>query len=418
MRTIHPTAILAYYDGVEVFTGADAIGGNYIGAFIDAVGDADRYLVVGVRPERLRELRMGMLDLRTLLLEAPGGEWYLTLVNGNAGQPLALEPQSGPLEATDFLPDPGFLLDYAPVDDLALQYARARGNVVFEFSVEPPETANGHRVRMATLGGLLLQVQSVVKYAYLSALRELSDKTKSIIDTKDGHLMDAIVSAAPGSYRVILEAAKPPDMFGYGEVARGLQLLDEIFGATNPDKALETLQKHKGRLAGSYIKLMRFLSDNDTGLSYSWAHPDLPAANYGGVSGACARQIAEMLSDVTSLTTESVTLTGEFERVNRRRGDWGLLTDDGIKTGNIADGGPSLNGLEVGKRYRFLCQEDTELDAAGREKQTLYLVDIEPEKPPRPISQPSLIMRAARWCRITKYPSKRCVPATPPRPCR
>ena len=110
MRTIQPTEILAYYDGVEVFAGQDRSGGHYIAAFIDAVGDADRYLVVGVRPERLRAFRSGILDLRTLLLEAPGGEWYLTLVNGNAGQPLPLEPQSGSLAATDFLPDAGFLL--------------------------------------------------------------------------------------------------------------------------------------------------------------------------------------------------------------------------------------------------------------------------------------------------------------------
>ena len=74
MKTIRPTEVLAYYDGVEVFAGRDGGSGHYVGAFIDASGDADRYLVVGARAERLREFRAGMLDLRTLLLEAPGGE--------------------------------------------------------------------------------------------------------------------------------------------------------------------------------------------------------------------------------------------------------------------------------------------------------------------------------------------------------
>ena len=80
---------------------------------IAKTGSRAHCTVVGVKPERLRELRSGMLDLRTLLLEAPGGEWYLTLVNGNAEQPLSLEPQNGPLAETDFLPDDGFL----PVGD-------------------------------------------------------------------------------------------------------------------------------------------------------------------------------------------------------------------------------------------------------------------------------------------------------------
>ena len=119
MKTIHPTDILAYYDGVQVFAGRDSIGGNYVGMLVDAVGDYDRYVVTGARPERLRQFRSGMLDLRTLLLEAPDGEWYLTFADGEYGDPLTLDPQNGHLEQTDFLPEPGFLLDDEPIEDAA-----------------------------------------------------------------------------------------------------------------------------------------------------------------------------------------------------------------------------------------------------------------------------------------------------------
>ena len=377
MRTIQPTEILAYYDGVEVFAAQDSIGGHYVGAFVDAAGDADRYLVVGVRPARLRELRAGMLDLRTLLLEAPGYEWYLTLVNGDAKQPLTLEPQSGSLAATDFLPEDGFLLDDSPIDDLALQQARERHNVIFEFSVEPPETAAGHRVSMTTLGSLLLQMQTMVKHAYQSALRELSTQAKNSIDTRDGHLMDVVVPAASGSYRVVLEAAKPPDMFGYGELARALKRLDDVFAsADNPDTAREMLQPYKGHLAGSYIKLMRFLADHQTGLWYAWADPNATVGSYRGVSEAGAGKLAELLSDITSLGAESVTVSGTFQRFNRSNGTWGLFTEEGVRTGQIADNGPSMDGLQVGGFYRFECTEEIEVDFAGREKRTYYLRSI------------------------------------------
>ena len=380
MKMVKPTAILDYYDGVLLFEARDLLGGHYVGMGLGRTDGYDRYLVTGVRPERLRELRSGMLDLRTLFLEAPGGKWYIALTNGDPGDLVELEPQEGSIaDADDLLPLEGYTLDDGPIDDLALHEARARNKVVFEFKVDPPETAHGHRVRMTTLGGLLLQIQSVVKYAYQSAVRDLSAQDKSALYPPDGYLMDVVVPASPGSYRVILEADKPLDMFGYGGLALGLQRLDEVFAsAESPDLARESLQKHKGRLAGSYIKLMQFLSANNTGLDYSWAYPELKVARYGGVSGANARRMTSNLSGVTSLTTESVTLEGEFERVNRRRGDWGLLTDDGgVKTGNIALGGPELDGLEVGKRYRFHCQEDTELYAIGSEKHTLYLVEIE-----------------------------------------
>ena len=118
MKTIKPKDVLVYYDGVEVFTGEDSNGGYYIGMAIDTVGDFDRYLVARVTPESLGRFRCGDLDLRTILLEAPGGEWYITLADGEYGQPLVLEPQDCPLEETDFLPEAGFLLDEATDDEL------------------------------------------------------------------------------------------------------------------------------------------------------------------------------------------------------------------------------------------------------------------------------------------------------------
>ena len=166
--------------------------------------------------------------------------------------------------------------------------------------------------------------------------------------------MDVVVPAAPGSYRVILEAARQPDLFGHHELVRGLQRLDEVFAiAEHPDAALEMMHQHRGRLAGSFIKLMAFLTLNQTGLAYSWAYPGATAARYGGVSEAGARRLYAALSGVGHLGTAPLTLVGEFERVNRSRGDWGLLTADGIKTGVIAENGPSLNGLQVGKRLPF-----------------------------------------------------------------
>ena len=39
--------------------------------------------------------------------------------------------------------------------------------------------------------------------------------------------------------------------------------------------------------------------------------------------------------------------------------------------------GGGLDGLQVGKRYRFKCAEVTELDALWRDRKTLYLQSIE-----------------------------------------
>ena len=378
MRTIIPAEILVYYDGVQVFAGHDRIGGHYIGLMVDAQDEVDRYIIAGVEPERLRQFRSGGLDLRSLLLEASDDEWFLTWADEPFGAPLKLELQNGLLSDTDYLPDEGFVLDEVPFDDTTLYLARERHNVVFEFSVDPPESANAHRIRASKLGGLLVHIQTVVRWAYSAAVRELSNRDRDLVDTSEGYLMDVVVPAASGSFKVILEASKPPDMFGYGELARGLQVVDRIFEiTTDPKTARDQLQEYKGHLAGSYISLLNFLVEQNTGFRYAWAHPEVDNSRQGGVSVTVAQELVDSLSGNLDLAGEVVSLIGELERVNRRAGDWGLLTNEGSRTGRVDERGPSLDGLEVGRRYRFNCLENLEVDPAGRERRTLYLKEID-----------------------------------------
>ena len=69
--------------------------------------------------------------------------------------------------------------------------------------------------------------------------------------------------------------------------------------------------------------------------------------------------------------------TGQVELANRSKGEWSLLTDNGVQTGRTAPGGPSLDGLQVGKLYRFNCAEIAEPDPLWRNRKTLYLQGIE-----------------------------------------
>ena len=131
MKTVKLTEVLDYYDGIQLFAARDPIGGHYIGDMIDAVGDFDRYLVVGVRPERLDDFRSGKVDLRTLLLECPDGEWYITVADGTIDDPLTLVSQREPLAETEYLPDEGFFLE-APtaVSESDINHAVERKDVV------------------------------------------------------------------------------------------------------------------------------------------------------------------------------------------------------------------------------------------------------------------------------------------------
>jgi hypothetical protein len=281
MKTVKPASTLYYYDGPQVLEARDAIGGHYIAVMVERLTDYDRYLVAGVAPERLRRFRSGILDLRTLLVDADADEWYLASAPAGPEQLMTLEPQHRSLAESGLLPDEGFVLHDRPADELALIEARMRNNVVLEITADPPEAVDAHRIRIGTFTGLLNHVQTVVRHAYRAALREVSVRTRSRLHAEDAE--------------------------------------------------------------------------------------------------SEANSLVEILSGVSNLGSEPVTLVGEFERGNRGIGSWGLLTEDGIYSGKINESGPSLNGLKFGGHYKFYCVEEIEeIEATGRESRTLYLNAYEP----------------------------------------
>ena len=134
--TISPTKVLDYYDGVLVFTAEDDGGQQYVGSIINTTDGIDRYLVKATTPERIKDLENGRVDLRSLLLENPSDNWYLTFDGHAPDQPLELHPQDGRLEATDFLPSEGYLLDddadtrliekWLPINEISTEAIRER----------------------------------------------------------------------------------------------------------------------------------------------------------------------------------------------------------------------------------------------------------------------------------------------------
>lgn len=381
MKTIRYTTTLFYYDGVQVFEARDTIGGHYVAVLTDTDRGHDRYLVAGVSPERLRQFRSGTLDLRTLLMDEGECEWFLATIDAGLDQPLSLIRQAQPLSDSGLLPDPGFVLHDSAAEFDTVKESRERNNLVLEVAVEPPESANEHRIRVGTLASLLGHVQTLVKHAYGAARRELSLSVRRQIDRSTAHLLDVVVPAAPGSFRVLMEAAqKQTDLLGQHELARALERVDVLLAdASDPHKALTNAKEHRGHLAGAYLRLLRFLVESKTGLRYSWAEPSFTTPKRHAITMAEAGPLVDALSGVSNLGAEPVTLEGELKKADVDNGTWRIAAADEEFTGKIKDGGPSLRGLKLGSTYRFMCLEEIEeFEGTGREQRTLYLTEHEP----------------------------------------
>ena len=138
--TIRPNKVLDYYDGVLVFTAEGDDGQQYVGSIIDTTDGIDRYLVKATTPERIKDLEKGRVDLRSLLLENPVNDWFLTFDGNAPDQPLELHPQSISIETTDFLPAESYFLDaqdaevherliekWLPVNEVSIEAVREGG---------------------------------------------------------------------------------------------------------------------------------------------------------------------------------------------------------------------------------------------------------------------------------------------------
>ena len=376
MKTIRHTKTLFYYDGPQIFEARDAIGGHYIAIMLDSDSPNERYLVAGVAPEQLRQFRSGALDLRSLLIQSDDEERYLAKALVGLDRPLVLDRLPSSLMDSGFLPDAGFVLHNRPSSDSVLMEARERNNLVLKIAAEPPEAATEHRIRVNTLAEMLYRFQAMVKYAYRASVKGNRPRYRQVGDG----MLDVIVPASAGSFQVVFEAATMPDLFGGNELSNALQRIDVLFEDTaNPQETLSVVKAHRGHFAGAYLKLLRFLVKQGTGLRYSWAEPKSDQPSTRAVSQGEAGLLVDALSGVRNLGSEPVTLDGLFDRFNRGSGSWGLHTKEGRRLGKVRLGGPSLDGLEVGGHYRFYCEEEIEeVDITGRETRILYLNRHEP----------------------------------------
>jgi hypothetical protein len=380
MKTIRHAATLFYYDGPQVFEGRDEIGGHYIAVMVQPSDGRECYLVAGVEPEQLRQFRTGMIDLRSLLLKRAQPEWYLGTAQQGLNEPLLILLQDTPLEDSPYLPELGFVLHDHPATVETLKTAQERQNLVLEVAVEPPESAQENRIHVPTLVELLAHVQNMLKHAYASALRELTESQRRNIDRLDAHLLDVIVPAAAGSFRVVFEAASRPDLFGHNDLARALDIVDDLFeNVADPPKALETAKLHRGHLASSYLRLLQFLVKSDSGLRYRWAEPQFVESRGRTVTRAEAAPLADLLATVSNLAAQSVVLVGALKKADVDSGTWRLATHEGNFSGKTQAGGPTLAGLRLESNYRFTCIEEiAELEVSLHEQRSLLLTEYEP----------------------------------------
>ena len=211
---------------------------------------------------------------------------------------------------------------------------------------------------MSTLGRILQNFQSLIDHALKTHCRD-SEISKG--NSKSDRIqIDVVIPASAGSFKVLLEFSASPDIFdSHTELASALQKIDDLFmKSTNPQRNLFEEFGNHNRLTESYLKLLRLLKKSDTGFGYTWTEPNYVEPKGSDLSLGQVNVLLEIINNEKIFSDSKIEFIGDFERVNRSAKTWGLLTDNGIVIGEVREDGPQLDGLEVGRRYKFFCKEE------------------------------------------------------------
>ena len=128
MKTIHHRNILSYHDGPQIIQANDDDGQNYLGLWVEPDGSQERFVFKAVAADRINSFLLGLVDLRTLLLEHSEDEWFLGTPGGSIDEPFALKVQNGSMDEYDWLPAPGFFLS-EPNEQIENPSGRETGGV-------------------------------------------------------------------------------------------------------------------------------------------------------------------------------------------------------------------------------------------------------------------------------------------------
>lgn len=381
-KTVQYVRTLVYYDAPQVFVAADVVGTNYLSLLVSQSGEGDRYVLVPVSEGRLSDFQSGRVDLRSVFTQPETDTFYSSVVpvDGTLST-LSLAPISSIDES--WLPDEGFFYETQGVteSDALAQEAISRNRAILHLALSPPEARTETKIDSYKLAEALGIFQSVVKYAYKRAMATLTPATRRLLGDPENYGMD-VFAFSPGSFTIHFQSKIPADLVGYVNIVHAFRTVDDVTELLqDPERAVERIQVLRGHFASSYKRLLEYVVENNASLSYAWTTPEIGSPQQHRIPIGKAAELYELLSQVTDIGVEAVTLTGTLIKANTKTGAWTLRSiDDGREYhGRIKAGAAvSLKGMVLGENvYRFICEETiTGVVGTGEEKKDLALIRL------------------------------------------
>ena len=334
--------VVEYYDFPRIFTCKNSTGQIYFA--ISTYDDAEEFhwIYLPISSLRLSAIFAGAMSLRQSVLEPEGGFLFFvkTFTNGRTDFSYALPEQV----SDDDLPDEGYLINVqdepnsrsATIDPKMV--AQASKRETFNYRIFPDEPTL-HEVASRKLGGILTSTQEL-----LDALGQSSNGQPSVRGAISAEILEKtrvnVAHVFEGSFGVQFRASQFSDLFDQSLISSAISEFGNVIAAADSEDLLSNkLHALKGRVASKYRRLLKELSDINSGLELNWGAVQ---NDRGGVFSLTRDQVRKAYAIVDKIDIEmadEVVVSGKLVGFNSRALRYEIQSAEGDKTysGRVAD---------------------------------------------------------------------------------
>jgi hypothetical protein len=384
-KQIIPKEVLIYFDGPQLFVGADQVGTRYICLLSESTERLARYLCSPISVERLSNFTLGNLDLLDIFIGPETGEVYTALVQDSSMAEIPVELIDITKIPAEWLPEKGFFFDKEDSsDELVVQESCEKNRGVVHLALNPPESRGEDcKIDAVTLSESVKRFQNLVKFAYKKSLLSTKPEFRKLHEAADNYELE-IFKCSNGSFKVHMQSKLAADLSCNVELFRAMTKIDELMQAMgDPASAVEILKSNKGHLVGAFKKFLAFIVEKDIPLYYEWTTPHYGKGFRNDITRSNANYIYQLLVEIKELDKEQIEFVGEVTKIDIKAGLWTIVNEEDSKpySGRVDEvSSVGISGITAGGvRYRFLCEERIEEETvSGKEKAHYFLISHAP----------------------------------------
>lgn len=386
--------VYVQYNGPRLFSCRNKVGQTLLGLWVDEEDEFDLWLYVLISLDRLKQVRVGEIDIRSAF-EAPESNFIYEVKLFHAEKSYEVQKLRASEVDEDCLPLENSFLKCSPETLPALRANTAIQNAIQKVREVVNLVSKGVSTHMGEIPSLQLGEFLTSFQLMINSIKSEKNWDSKISRAENNRQTEYNVFATGiGSFRVELASAMyEPDMFDQSLAGDAIEELLRLIEHSNDT---QSLQQHMMRLpskaAPKYRAFLEAVVKSGGDLEIEWGSPSLNRGGIAKVPFDLAKATIEAIKEMESENPREFEIIGELFKIDKVNWKFGIDDRSGRARykGDISDEAKGdAATATISHFYHATIRELPEISLNGDRKVQYQLLALRPYEPD--IEQLSLI---------------------------